>query len=88
MSNKNYRLQLIKELINGERIESQENLAERLKDKGLSLTQATLSRDLKLLNAAKISDEGGYRYVIGERVQSKDAISAYLSGKIPEKENK
>ena len=28
MSNKNYRLQLIKELINGERIESQENLAE------------------------------------------------------------
>ena len=78
MSNKNYRLQLIKELINGERIESQENLAERLKDKGLSLTQATLSRDLKLLNAAKISDEGGYRYVIGERVQSTARQKEYL----------
>ena len=60
MSNKNYRLQLIKELINGERIESQENLAERLKDKGLTLTQATLSRDLKLLNAAKVADDSGY----------------------------
>lgn len=70
MLNKNYRLQLIKDFINSERIESQEDLIEKLQQEGISLTQATLSRDLKLLKVAKINDKDGYRYIIGHHNES------------------
>jgi len=67
MKNKNERLLQIRRLINNERIASQEELLNLLKEKGFSMTQATLSRDLKYLRVSKIYDEEkGYVYYLPE----------------------
>ncbi len=56
MKNKSERLLEIRKLINSEKIASQDELLNRLKDKGFSMTQATLSRDLKYLRVSKVHD--------------------------------
>ncbi|MFW5644590.1 MAG: arginine repressor [Bacteroidota bacterium] len=67
MKNKNERLLQIRRLINNERIASQEELLNLLKEKGFSMTQATLSRDLKHLRVSKVFDEEkGYIYFLPE----------------------
>jgi len=44
-------------------IETQEELAEKLKEAGIDVTQATVSRDIKELRLVKVMDEEGrYRY--------------------------
>ena len=59
------RLSLIEKIITGENISSQELLLKRLRAKGISCTQATLSRDLRQLGAGRIADgKGGYRYAL------------------------
>ena len=64
MKNKRNRLQLIVELIKGNCIGSQSELAERLHEQGINVTQATLSRDLKALKITKVAaDNGGYMYI-------------------------
>jgi len=46
-------------------IETQDELVERLRQKGLIVTQATISRDIKELKLTKISSESGkQKYVI------------------------
>ena len=50
------RLKSIKKLIKTNRIESQEELLTHLQKDGFDVTQATLSRDLKLLKVGKVSD--------------------------------
>ena len=50
------RLKIIRKLIKTYRIESQEALLGYLNKEGFEVTQATLSRDLKLLKVGKISD--------------------------------
>jgi hypothetical protein len=55
------RLKAVRKLIKTYRIESQETLLGYLQQEGFVLTQATLSRDLKLLKVGKISDgHNGY----------------------------
>ena len=44
----------IRRIIQGENVHSQEELLVKLKSKGFELTQATLSRDLKEMQVAKI----------------------------------
>ncbi len=67
MKNRSERLLQIRKLINNERIASQEELLGLLKRKGFSMTQATLSRDLKYLRVSKIhDDEKGYIYYLPE----------------------
>lgn len=78
MLNKNYRLQLIKDFIANERIESQEDLLSKLQEEGITLTQATLSRDLKLLKVAKVADTGGYRYIINGHHEPSSHRKEYL----------
>ena len=52
------------ELVKGNCIGSQSELAERLAQQGINVTQATLSRDLKALKITKVaSDRGGYMYI-------------------------
>ena len=64
MKNKRNRLQLIVELIKGNCIGSQSELAQRLSDLGIDVTQATLSRDLKALKITNVAaDNGGYMYI-------------------------
>jgi transcriptional regulator of arginine metabolism len=62
------RLLAIRKIIENQKISSQEDLAEKLARKGFHLTQATLSRDLKFLRAAKIADASkGYIYFLPAR---------------------
>ncbi|MDO4632411.1 MAG: arginine repressor [Eubacteriales bacterium] len=56
---KNERHAKIVELINRYHIETQEELAEKLKEAGFQVTQATVSRDIRQLRLTKISVEGG-----------------------------
>ena len=56
MSTKEERQNKIREIITSEKIDSQDALLTRLKESGIDITQATLSRDLKSLGASRISD--------------------------------
>ena len=53
----------ILELIEKYHIETQEELAEKLKEQGMDVTQATVSRDIKELRLIKVMvDDAHYRY--------------------------
>ncbi len=81
MKNRSERLLQIRKIINNERIPNQEELLSRLKKKGFSMTQATLSRDLKYLRVSKIhDDEKGYIYYLpdGETTQPLTPWSGFL----------
>ena len=63
------RRRAIRELIAGGTIGSQEELLQRLAAGGLSTTQATLSRDLKVLKVGKLPDgHGGYTYAFRDQL--------------------
>jgi transcriptional regulator of arginine metabolism len=65
LKDKEARLTAVARIIRGERIESQETLLDRLKKQGFTVTQATLSRDLKNLKVGKAAGEGGgYAYAL------------------------
>jgi len=54
----------ILEIIENNIIEKQEEIAEKLKELGMEITQATISRDIKELRLIKVMSEGNrYRYV-------------------------
>ena len=58
-------------LIQEEAIETQTQLAERLSQRGIPVTQATVSRDIKDLRLVKAPDgKGGSRYVQNGEAQS------------------
>ena len=59
------RLKAVRQIIKQHRINSQEMLLDHLRDEGFSVTQATLSRDLKVLKVGKISEgSNGYYYTL------------------------
>lgn len=58
---KSYRQTLVLELIDREAVTSQEQLRNRLRDKGIEVTQATLSRDIRDLGLVKRAGDGAYR---------------------------
>jgi len=73
MKNRTKRQLAIKQAILNGRISSQDELLHIMKDQGFELTQATLSRDLKILKVAKVSDQAlGYVYVIPEGVNTEN----------------
>ena len=60
---KSSRQEKIRELIQNGNIETQEDLAEALEKAGFTVTQATVSRDIKQMMLIKVPDAaGGYRY--------------------------
>jgi transcriptional regulator of arginine metabolism len=60
---KELRQEKILEIIRSQEVETQEELAEELKNRGIHVTQATVSRDIKELNLIKIlSHNGKYKY--------------------------
>ncbi len=62
---KTKRLLAIEKIIRESRITTQEELLKKLKGKGISCTQATLSRNLRQLGVGRIPDgSGGYRYTL------------------------
>ncbi len=75
MKNKKNRLQLITELIQNNCIGSQNELSAMLKERGFNVTQATLSRDLKMLRITKVANDGGsYMYIIPAGNEIQDSL--------------
>ena len=56
-----HRQALIRNIVEGESISSQEQLRARLRDHGIVVTQATLSRDISELGLVKRASDGAYR---------------------------
>lgn len=61
---KHERLQLIKEIVLSNEIETQHDLLEILKQQNASFTQATISRDMNEIGIVKIPNKDG-RYIYG-----------------------
>ncbi len=62
---KQSRHEKIVELIEADEIETQEELAERLKEAGFAVTQATVSRDIRQLHLSKVpASNGRQKYAI------------------------
>lgn len=61
---KHERLQLIKEIVLSNEIETQHDLLEILKEQNASFTQATISRDMNEIGIVKIPNKDG-RYIYG-----------------------
>lgn len=85
MKDRSERLKTIKKVIRNNRIESQDELLSWLLKDGFEVTQATLSRDLKLLKVGKISDgNDGYVYTLpgdDDRLESDDIfVQDFLRG--------
>ena len=69
-NNTKLRQQAILEIIQSGPVYSQDELALRLREQGISSTQATLSRDLKALKISKVPGEG---YVVPARGRAMSA---------------
>jgi len=77
MKNRKLRVELIVDLIKNQCISSQEELAEILAKNGFRVTQATLSRDLKMLKTTKVpTDRGTYMYILPDSNSLKDKLLA------------
>lgn len=62
---KRYRIMKIKEIIQNQIIETQEELAAALQKEGIVVTQATVSRDIKELQLLKVPyGNGKYKYAL------------------------
>ena len=88
MKERQDRLKAIRKTILNEKIKSQDTLLGYLQKEGYAVTQATLSRDLKVLKVGKISDgQGSYIYSLpdeddngeAERTYIQDFLKGYIS---------
>ena len=66
---KERRHRAIADLIRGNALSSQEELAERLGSLGYAVTQATISRDLEQIGAVKVRRDGATSYALPEAVR-------------------
>ncbi len=79
MKEKLLRLKTVRKLIKTNRIESQEELLGLLQKEGFEVTQATLSRDLKLLKVGKVSDgRSGYVYILPDEDERRENEQLYI----------
>ncbi|MGL5087292.1 MAG: arginine repressor [Clostridium sp.] len=80
----------ILDIIHDKDIETQEELAEELKNAGFDVTQATVSRDIKILKLIKMQNSSGnYRYIAAATEQRgiNDKLSSILSNAVVSVEN-
>ena len=64
------RQELIISLISEYEIETQEELSERLREKGYMVTQATISRDIREMKLQKVAGSGGkYKYAMPRQAE-------------------
>ncbi len=81
MKNKKERLQLILEIIRNNHVTCQDDLIKALAEKGINVTQATLSRDLKTLRVTKIATDGNsYIYIVPNSNTVKDSLLSANQG--------
>ena len=75
---KSKRQQEILDIISTREVETQEQLLEHLKERGIVTTQATISRDIKQLHLVKELTAGGiYKYAVSQR-----KVAAGFAGKL------
>ena len=74
------RLKAVRNIIRTHRITSQEMLLNHLRNEGFQVTQATLSRDLKLLKVGKISEgSNGYYYTLPSEEELRESETNYVA---------
>ena len=62
---------LIREIVEAQSIQTQEELAEALRAHGMVVTQATVSRDIREMHLLKVlAEDGSYRYATMENSDS------------------
>ena len=62
---------LIREIVDTQSIQTQEELAQALREHGMVVTQATVSRDIKEMHLLKVlAEDGSYRYATMEKSDS------------------
>ena len=62
---------LIREIVEAQSIQTQEELAEALRAHGMVVTQATVSRDIREMHLLKVlAEDGSYRYATMEKSDS------------------
>ena len=72
------RLRAVRQIIKDYRINSQEMLLDHLRDRGFTVTQATLSRDLKVLKVGKVSEgSNGYYYTLPTEEELRESQRNY-----------
>jgi len=78
--NKNERQDAILHLIGSQVVRNQEELKQHLAERGLVVTQATLSRDLRELGIVRVPSDEGARYLLPEMLadESKPNLDTLL----------
>lgn len=67
---KTARHSMIREIIEKRDIETQEELADALRERGINVTQATVSRDIKELRLLKVlGEKGTYKYATADTAE-------------------
>ncbi len=62
---------MLRNLLQNNRFESQEEVLNALREQGFKLAQPTLSRDLRTLKVSKVcTEDGGYAYVLPEPAET------------------
>lgn len=83
MSRKNDRIENLIEIIKNNNVGSQEELLRMLSERGIFVTQATLSRDLKMLKTTKVPlDHGAYAYMLPDASTARFASNARRSAEL------
>ena len=75
MKPRHERIEVLRLILANTEIGSQEALLKELEAEGYKVTQATLSRDLQKLKAAKVASIGGYRYILPDNPLYRRKIS-------------
>ncbi len=76
---------LIREIIEEQSIKTQEELAQALRERGMVVTQATVSRDIKDMHLLKVLEEdGSYRYATMDKEEqgTSDRLIRMLSDSV------
>jgi len=80
---KAYRQSIVVDLVDREAVTSQELLRKRLSARGVAVTQATLSRDIKELGLVKRASDGAYRRP-GPEAPARGVADAHLRHSVGE----
>ena len=76
---------LIREIVESQSIQTQEELAQALGERGLLVTQATVSRDIKEMHLLKVlAEDGSYRYATMDKEEqgTNDRLIRMLSDSV------
>jgi transcriptional regulator of arginine metabolism len=82
--NKRDRHRTIREIVTATPIGSQEELRQRLTERGWDVTQSTLSRDLHELRLARVPTADGMRYVVTTETEDSERGRIALEALLPQ----